>query len=405
MDYVQPRDVAAVKADKHVVVLDVPSLASFAYQLNHTKPPFSNKALRHALACAMGVEQIVTGVWLNVGVPSNGPIPPTSWAYDTTLKPIRRDLAKAKAKLAEGGQPSGFAFTTTTANIPINVQEAEVLQAQLAEAGITMKIKLVDASTQLADGNRQCAAWVGRLLRGDLGRSIRNQEPVIENVSRRIRPSLQLALLARAISLLLAVPIAIASAVRRNSRVDRVGTSFALVGICMPNFLLALILIFLFGVTLRWLPISGYTDPFEEPLRGLRSLTLPAATLGLALAAVIMRTLRSSLLEALAEDYVRTARAKGLSEWRVIRGHALKNALLPVVTVLGLQLGTLIGGAVITEYVFALPGVGRLVVDAVFARDYPLVQGVVLLIALGFILSNLVVDLLYGWIDPRIRYH
>ena len=132
---------------------------------------------------------------------------------------------------------------------------------------------------------------------------------------------------------------------------------------------------------------------------------MPAITLGLALAAVIMRTLRSSLLEALAEDYVRTARAKGLTEWSVIRGHALKNALLPVVTVLGLQLGTLIGGAVITEYVFALPGVGRLVVDAVFARDYPLVQGVVLLIAVGFIVSNLMVDLLYCWIDPRIRYH
>ena len=130
---------------------------------------------------------------------------------------------------------------------------------------------------------------------------------------------------------------------------------------------------------------------------------LPAVTLGLALAAVITRTLRSSLLEALGEDYVRTARAKGLSEWAVIGGHVLKNAMIPVVTVLGLQLGTLIGGAVITEYVFALPGVGRLVVDAVFARDYPLVQGVILLIALGFIACNLLVDLVYGWLDPRIR--
>jgi peptide/nickel transport system permease protein len=192
--------------------------------------------------------------------------------------------------------------------------------------------------------------------------------------------------------------------VRRNTSVDRVGTTFALFGICMPNFLLALLLIFLFGVTLRWLPISGYVDPAEELVDGLRSLALPAVTLGLALAAVVTRTLRSSMLEALTEDYVRTARAKGLSEWRVVRGHVLRNALIPVVTVLGLQLGTLIGGAVITEYVFALPGVGRLVVDAVFARDYPLVQGVVLLIALGFIASNLLVDLLYGLIDPRIRH-
>jgi peptide/nickel transport system permease protein len=250
----------------------------------------------------------------------------------------------------------------------------------------------------------QYATWMGRLLQGDLGHSIRNREPVIENVGRRIKPSLQLAGLAMAISLLVATPIGILSAARRNSALDRVGTSFALFGICMPNFLIALLLIFLFGVTLRWLPISGYVDPMEEPWDGLRSLALPAITLGLALAAVITRTLRSSMLEALSEDYIRTARAKGLSEGAVIRTHALKNALIPVVTVLGLQLGTLIGGAVITEYVFALPGVGRLVVDAVFARDYPLVQGVVLLIAVGFILSNLLVDLLYGWIDPRIRH-
>jgi peptide/nickel transport system permease protein len=250
----------------------------------------------------------------------------------------------------------------------------------------------------------QYATWMGRLLQGDLGRSIRNREPVIENVGRRIKPSLQLAGFAMAISLLVATPIGILSAARRNSTLDRVGTSFALFGICMPNFLIALLLIFLFGVTLRWLPISGYVDPMEELWDGLRSLALPAITLGLALAAVITRTLRSSMLEALSEDYIRTARAKGLAEGAVIRRHALKNALIPVVTVLGLQLGTLIGGAVITEYVFALPGVGRLVVDAVFARDYPLVQGVVLLIAVGFILSNLMVDLLYGWIDPRIRH-
>jgi len=250
----------------------------------------------------------------------------------------------------------------------------------------------------------QYATWMGRLLQGDLGRSIRNQEPVIDNVGRRIKPSLQLAGFAMAISLLVATPIGILSAARRNSTLDRFGTSFALFGICMPNFLIALLLIFLFGVTLRWLPISGYVDPMEEFWDGIRSLALPAITLGLALAAVITRTLRSSMLEALSEDYIRTARAKGLSEGAVIRAHALKNALIPVVTVLGLQLGTLIGGAVITEYVFALPGVGRLVVDAVFARDYPLVQGVVLLIAVGFILSNLMVDLLYGWIDPRIRH-
>ena len=290
-----------------------------------------------------------------------------------------------------------FALIHLTPGDPIDVMMAESVDDSV-KANLRRELGL-DQPIYV-----QYAAWMGRLLRGDLGRSIRNGEPVIENVSRRIRPSVQLAALAMAVSLLVATPLGILSAARRNTSVDRVGTTFALFGICMPNFLLALLLIFCFGVKLRWLPISGYLDPLEDGWPGLRSLVLPALTLGLALAAVVTRTLRSSMLEALGEDYVRTARAKGLSEWRVIRGHVLKNALIPVVTVLGLQLGTLIGGAVITEYVFALPGVGRLVVDAVFARDYPLVQGVVLLIAIGFILSNLAVDLLYGWIDPRIRY-
>jgi peptide/nickel transport system permease protein len=250
----------------------------------------------------------------------------------------------------------------------------------------------------------QYLRWMGRVLHGDLGRSIRNNQPVIEDVGRRIRPSVELALLAILIALGVAFPLGILSAARRNTPVDGAGTTFALIGICMPNFLIALLLIFLFGVTLRWLPVSGYTDPLEDPVNGLRSLTLPAITLGLALGAVITRTLRSSLIEALSEDYVRTGRAKGLPESVILGRHALKNGLIPVVTVLGLQLGGLIGGAVITEYVFALPGVGRLVVDAVFARDYPLVQGVVLLIALAYIGTNLLVDLVYGLLDPRIRY-
>src|SRR3989441_6394457 len=290
-----------------------------------------------------------------------------------------------------------FLLLHLTPGDPIDVMMAESVDATVKE-NLRRELGL-DRPLHV-----QYAAWMGRLLRGDLGRSIRNGEPVIENVGRRLRPSRELALCAMAISLVIAFPLGIASAIRRNTTIDRAGATFALFGICMPNFLIALLLIFLFGVTLRWLPISGYTDPLEDPVNGLRSLTLPAITLGLALSAVITRTLRSSLREALAEDYVRTARAKGVSERSILRRHALKNGLIPVVTVLGLQLGGLIGGAVITEYVFALPGVGRLVVDAVFARDYPLVQGVVLLIAVGFILSNLVVDLVYGWIDPRIRY-
>jgi peptide/nickel transport system permease protein len=250
----------------------------------------------------------------------------------------------------------------------------------------------------------QYLTWIGRVLQGDFGRSIRDHEPVIENVTRRIGVSLQLAAYAMLISLTVAFPIGILSATHRNTPIDGFGTMFALFGICMPNFLIALLLIYVFGVRLGWLPISGYVPPEEGILGTIRSLTLPAITLGLALAAVITRTLRSSLLETLSEDYVRTARAKGLAEHLVIRRHALKNGLIPVVTILGLQLGTLIGGAVITEFIFALPGVGRLVVSAIFSRDYPLVQGVILLIAISFVLSNLFVDVVYGWLDPRIRY-
>src|SRR5215212_3796306 len=250
----------------------------------------------------------------------------------------------------------------------------------------------------------QYLTWVRGVLVGDFGRSIRDRQPVIENVGNRIGVTLRLAGFAMLISLLVAFPVGILSATHRNSAIDGFGTMFALFGICMPNFLIALLLIYLFGVVLHWLPISGYVDPSEGLLATIRSLTLPAITLGLALAAVVTRTLRSSLLETLSEDYVRTARAKGLSEQMVIQRHALKNGLIPVVTILGLQLGTLIGGAVITEYVFALPGVGRLVVDAVFSRDYPVVQGVILLISIGFVVSNLAVDVVYGWLDPRIRY-
>jgi peptide/nickel transport system permease protein len=250
----------------------------------------------------------------------------------------------------------------------------------------------------------QYLTWMERVLQGDFGRSIRDNQPVIENVARRVGVTLQLAIFAMVISLAVAFPVGILSATHRNSPIDGFGTMFALFGICMPNFLIALLLIYVFGVVLRWLPISGYVPLSDGLIPAIRSLTLPAITLGLALAAVVTRTLRSSLLETLSEDYVRTARAKGLSEQLVIRRHALKNGLIPVVTILGLQLGTLIGGAVITEYIFALPGVGRLVVDAIFSRDYPLVQGVILLISIGFVLSNLAVDIIYGWLDPRIRY-
>src|SRR5258708_14036770 len=220
----------------------------------------------------------------------------------------------------------------------------------------------------------QYVTWMGRVIQGDLGRSVRTHQTVLDNVSHRIRPTLELAVFAMFISLCVAVLLGILTATHRNSAIDSFGSCFALFGICIPTFVIALLLIFVFGVTLRWLPISSFTDPFADPVAGVRSLTLPAITLGLALSAVITRTLRSSLLDTLSDDYVRTARAKGLSDWAAVRGHALKNALIPVVTVLGLQFGTLIGGGGITEYIFPLPGVGRPVVDALFALDHPAVD-------------------------------
>ena len=250
----------------------------------------------------------------------------------------------------------------------------------------------------------QYAIWLGHALRGDLGRSIRTRQPVLEAILERLKPTLLLSAMAMALSLAISFPAGALSALRPDSREDMAGTVLTLLGVSMPNFLLALVLIFVFAVTLRWLPTSGYLDPFEEFVPGIRSLVLPAITLGTAMAAVVTRMVRSSLLEVLEQDYIRTARSKGLRERTVVVRHALKNALIPVVTIVGLQTGNLIGGAVITEYVFGIPGVGRLVVDSIFSKDYPMVQGVVLLTALTFVTVNLLVDVLYGYLDPRIRY-
>ena len=249
----------------------------------------------------------------------------------------------------------------------------------------------------------QYVSWLGNALRGDFGMSIRTHQPVTEVVAERARPTLQLTALALLIALCVALPVGILAATRRNSGIDVGATTFALLGVSMPNFLIALLLIFVFAIKLQWLPTSGYVSVFQDPVRGLKLLVLPAVTIGMAMAAVITRMTRSSLLEALDQDYVRTARSKGLVERRVVVGHALRNAMIPVVTVVGLQIGNLIAGAVITEYVFAIPGVGRLIVDSIFARDYPVLQGVVLFTAIGFILANLLADLMYAALDPRIR--
>ncbi len=250
----------------------------------------------------------------------------------------------------------------------------------------------------------QYVRWLGAVLQGDLGRSIRSNQPVSEAILDRLPVTIELSLLSALIALAIAIPAGVISAMRRNSLLDTGATTLALMGVSLPNFFLAILLIFLLSLKLGWLPPIGYTPFLDNPAENLKKMIMPALTLGTALSAIVMRMTRSSLLEILDQDYVRTARAKGLNEANVIRRHAMRNALIPVVTVVGLQIGGLLGGAIITESIFVLPGIGRLLVDSIFQRDFPLVQGVVLFASLAFLFANLAVDLLYAVLDPRIRY-
>jgi ABC-type dipeptide/oligopeptide/nickel transport system permease component len=242
----------------------------------------------------------------------------------------------------------------------------------------------------------QFFSFAGNLLQGDFGRSWRFQAPALPLVLERLPATIELAVAALVCSLLIAVPLGVVSAVRRNTIFDGVAMAFALIGQSTPAFWLGIMLILVFAVQFGMFPTSGR--------EGLDSLVLPAVTLGLTLAGRNARLVRSSMLEVLNEDYVRTARAKGLSERRVIGKHALKNALLPVLTVVGLELGHLLGGAVVVETVFAWPGIGLLAVQSVLGRDYPVVQVIIIISALVFVLTNLLIDLLYTWLDPRISY-
>ena len=250
----------------------------------------------------------------------------------------------------------------------------------------------------------QYVSWVTHALQGDLGRSIRTRQPVLEAIVERLPATLQLGLTALVLSIAIGLLVGTLSALKRNSPLDLLATGFTLAGVSLPNFFLGLILILVFALALRLLPPGGYTALVADPLDNLEHLILPAITLATASLAVNMRQVRSSLLEVLSQEYVRTARAKGLPERVIVARHAMKNALIPVVTILGLQVGAIIEGAVITEQIFSWPGVGKLVVDSIAGRDYPVVQGVVMLSAFSFMLSTLVVDVLYGIIDPRISY-
>jgi peptide/nickel transport system permease protein len=245
--------------------------------------------------------------------------------------------------------------------------------------------------------------WLGHAVRGDLGRSIQTGRPVLAMVAQALGPTLVLAAAALLVSLLIAVPAGVVAATRRN-RVEDFAASFAaLCGLSLPSFWLGILLILAFSIRWPLLPSSGYAPILHAPGDALRHLLLPALTLGAALAAATMRMTRSAMLEVLPADYVRTAHAKGLPRRRVVWRHALQPALIPVVTLVGVQLGQLLGGVVVTETVFAWPGIGKLIVDAIFARDYPVVQGAILVTAALFVGVNLLTDLLYAALDPRLR--
>lgn len=252
----------------------------------------------------------------------------------------------------------------------------------------------------------QYAAWLSRAVRGDLGRSFQTRQPVLEAIVERLPATLELGLAALAISVTVALLVGTVSAIKRNSAVDLLTTSVTLAGVSFPNFFLGLILILVFSFVIpgRLFPPGGFVPFPQDPLENLRRLALPALTLATASMAVNLRQVRSSLLDVFGHDYVRTARAKGLPERLVIGRHALKNALIPVVTLIGIQVGAIIEGAFITETIFFWPGVGRLAVQAIPSQDYPIVQGVVLVSAFSFMLSTLVVDMLYAWLDPRISF-
>ena len=246
--------------------------------------------------------------------------------------------------------------------------------------------------------------WLSHVARGDLGSSIFSRYPVTDLIAQRLQPTIVLALTSEILAVVIAVPLGVLAAWKANSLIDRAVMLFAVLGFSIPVFWLAYNMIFLFAVRLEWLPAVGYEPISNGIVPWLKSITLPSIAIAVIFAALIARMTRTTMLEILREDYIRTARAKGLGDRLVLLRHALKNASVPVVTVIGLGLAGLIGGLVVTETVFAIPGLGRLIVEAVLRRDYPVIQGVMMLITLVYVLVNLIVDISYAYLDPRIRY-
>jgi peptide/nickel transport system permease protein len=250
----------------------------------------------------------------------------------------------------------------------------------------------------------QYVTWWGNLLRGDLGKSAMTSQPVGQLIMQRLPTTIPLALLSMFIALVIAVPAGILSAIRRNTWIDGLVSVIAFAGLSIPGFWLGTLLILGFSVHWQIFPPGGYVSVMDDPVSGLRHLILPAIALGSTFAAVLTRMIRSSLLEVLGADYIRTARAKGQTEQRVLVHHALRNALIPAVTIVGVQVGFLLSGALVIEQIFSLPGIGRLTVQAVLDRDIPLLQGCIITIAFIFVAVNLLTDLIYVWLDPRISY-
>ncbi len=250
----------------------------------------------------------------------------------------------------------------------------------------------------------QFGIWFSHVVRGDLGSSIFSRYPVTDLIMQRLQPTLVIALASEILAVVIAVPLGVLAAWKANTLIDRAVMLFAVLGFSIPVFWLAYNLIFLFAVRLDWLPAVGYVPISDGIVPWLKSITLPSISIAVIFAALIARMTRTTMLEILREDYIRTARAKGLNDGLVLVRHALKNASVPIVTVIGLGLAGLIGGLVVTETVFAIPGLGRLIVEAVLRRDYPVIQGVMILVTMAYVFVNLVVDLSYAYLDPRIRY-
>ena len=251
----------------------------------------------------------------------------------------------------------------------------------------------------------QFTRWLGQLAQGDLGTSIFSSKPVSQLIAQRIEPTMLLALTTIIFSVLVAVPLGTIAAYRAGSWIDRVVMLFSVGGFSVPVFVLGYVLIYVLSLKLRWLPVQGYKSPFTEGIGPFFAhITLPTLTLSVIFIALIARMTRASVIEVLEEDYVRTARAKGQSELKVLMRHALRNAAVPIITVIGIGIALLIGGVVVTESVYNIPGLGRLVLDAVLARDYPIIQGLILFFSFIYIVLNLLIDLSYSLLDPRIRY-